>query len=110
MQDKTDPAAANEALADCVEEAERVLSILNTLMDITEAETGMMKLQRESLDLRLILREVVELYQYVAEEKKVSVHADLDEPCLASVDRNRLRRSSATCSTMPSSTPMRADR
>jgi signal transduction histidine kinase len=92
LQDKTDPAAANEALADCMEEAERVLSILNTLMDITEAETGMMKLQRESLDLRLIIREVVDLYQYVAEEKRVSIHTDLDEPCLASVDRNRMRQ------------------
>ena len=34
------PAAVREALADCVEESERVLDILNALMDITEAETG----------------------------------------------------------------------
>ena len=40
-------AAAREALADCVEESERVLTMLNTLMDITEAEAGMMKLNRE---------------------------------------------------------------
>ena len=92
LQDHTDPAAASEALADCVEEADRVLSILNTLMDITEAEAGMMKLDRESLDLRLIVREVIDLYQYVAEEKKISIHTDLDEPCAASVDRNRLRQ------------------
>ncbi len=92
LQDHTDPAAASEALADCVEEADRVLSILNTLMDITEAEAGMMKLDRESLDLRLIVREVIDLYQYVAEEKKISIHTDLGEPCAASVDRNRLRQ------------------
>jgi signal transduction histidine kinase len=92
LQDRTDPTAANEALADCVEEADRVLSILNTLMDITEAETGMMNLRRESLDLRLILREVIDLYQYVAEEKNVSIHTDLGEPCMACVDRNRLRQ------------------
>ena len=81
LQDHTDPAAASEALADCVEEAERVLSILNTLMDITEAEAGMMKLHRESLDLRPIVREVIDVYQYVAEEKKISIHTDLGEPC-----------------------------
>jgi signal transduction histidine kinase len=28
----------------------------------------------------------------VAEEKKVSLHTDLDEPCVASADRNRLRQ------------------
>ena len=36
-----------EALADCVEEADRVLVMLNTLMDISEAESGAMQLQRE---------------------------------------------------------------
>jgi signal transduction histidine kinase len=92
LQDRTDPAVANDALADCVEEAERVLSILNTLMDITEAEMGMMKLHRESLDLRLIIREIVDLYQYVAEEKNISIHTDLDDPCVASVDHNRMRQ------------------
>ncbi len=92
LQDHTDPAAASEALADCVEEAERVLSILNTLMDITEAETGMMKLHRESLDLRVIIREIVDLYQYVAEEKHISIRTDLGERCVASVDRDRLRQ------------------
>jgi signal transduction histidine kinase len=92
LPDHTDPAAMREALADCVEESEKVLSILNTLMDITEAEAGMMKLQREVLDLRLVIREVVDLYQYVAEEKKISIHTDLPDPCVALVDRNRMRQ------------------
>ena len=45
LQPDAAPAAAREALADCVEESERVLNMLNTLMDITEAEAGMMKLR-----------------------------------------------------------------
>jgi signal transduction histidine kinase len=81
LQPGADPAAAREALADCVEESERVLDMLKTLMDITEAEAGMMKLQREPADLCQLAREVVELYQYVAEEMKIAVHLDL--PALA---------------------------
>ena len=92
LQDPTDPTAVREALADCVEEAERVQSILNTLMDITEAETGMMKLQREAVDLRRVIREVVDLYQYVAEEKQIPIHTELSEPCVVSVDHNRMRQ------------------
>jgi signal transduction histidine kinase len=92
LQPDADPAAAREALADCVEESERVVSMLNTLMDITEAEAGMMKLQREPADLRQLVREVVELYQYVAEEKKIAVHTELPAPCEASVDRTRMRQ------------------
>jgi len=92
LQPGTDPAAAKEALADCIEESERLLSMLNTLMDITEAEAGMMKLQREPVDLCQLAREVVELYEYVAEEKKISVETDLPQPCEALVDRVRMRQ------------------
>src|SRR5882724_6426485 len=76
LQPGADPAAAREALADCLEESERVLNMLNTLMDIAEAEAGMMKLQREPSDLCEITREVVELYEYVAEEKKIAVRTE----------------------------------
>ncbi len=41
-----------EALADCVEETDRVLVMLNTLMDISEAESGTMQLQREPVRAR----------------------------------------------------------
>jgi signal transduction histidine kinase len=92
LQPNAEPAAAREALADCLEESERVLSMLNTLMDITEAEAGMMKLQREPTDLCQLAREVVELYQYVAEEKQVAIRPDLPGPCEAAVDRTRMRQ------------------
>jgi signal transduction histidine kinase len=92
LQPGAEPAAAREALADCLEESERVLSMLNTLLDITEAEAGMMKLQREPVDLCQVAREAVELYQYVAEEKKITVRTELPAPCTASVDRTRMRQ------------------
>lgn len=92
LQAQAPPDSAREALADCLEESERMLSMLNTLMDITEAETGMMKLHREQVDLCQIAREVVELYQYVAEEKKIVVETDLPAPCEVSIDRTRTRQ------------------
>jgi signal transduction histidine kinase len=91
-----DGQTAREALADCVEESERVLSMLNTLMDIAEAEAGMMKLQRESVDLRQLVGEIIELYQYVAEEKKISIRTELpDSPVPVSADRIRMRQALA---------------
>ena len=66
--------------------------MLNTLLDITEAEAGMMKLQREPMDLCGMVREVVELYEYVADERKVTVRTELPAVCNAPVDRNRMRQ------------------
>jgi signal transduction histidine kinase len=96
LQPGADPGTAHDALADCVEESERVLSMLNTLMDITEAESGTMKLQREPVDLCQLAHEIVDLYQYVAEEKKIRVQSDLpNAPVLVSVDRTRMRQALA---------------
>jgi signal transduction histidine kinase len=92
LSPSAEPAAPREALADCVEESERVLAMLNTLMDITEAEAGMMKLDRAPVDLCQMVREVAELYQYVAEERKVTVHTELPAVCEADADRNRIRQ------------------
>jgi signal transduction histidine kinase len=95
LQQNPDPAAAREALADCVEESERVLSMVTTLMDIAEAEAGTLRLQRQPVDLCRLLREVVDIYEYVAEEKKIRVLAELPPACEASVDANRVRQAFA---------------
>jgi signal transduction histidine kinase len=84
--------ASREALADCVEESDRVLTMLKTLMDVAEAEAGMMKLAWERIDLRGLLDEVVEVYEYVAEEKGVEVVKEYADECQAWVDPSRMRQ------------------
>jgi signal transduction histidine kinase len=86
------PEGSQEALADCVEESDRVLTILQTLMDVAEAEAGAMKLALAPVDLCSLLREIIELYQYVAEEKKITVTTDFSEPCEGLVDLIRMRQ------------------
>ncbi len=92
LRENTDPAAMREALADCMEESDRVLSMIKTLMDIAEAEAGTMRLERRTVDLCQLLREVVEMYEYVAEEKKIKVTADLPPGCQAPADATRMRQ------------------
>jgi signal transduction histidine kinase len=92
LQREGDPTATREALADCVEESERVLSILNTLMDVAEAEAGMMKLDRQPANLARLGREVLEVYACVAEEKGITLQSDLSRTCDAPVDANRFRQ------------------
>ena len=91
LQKNPDP-AAREALADCVEESDRVLGMLTTLMDVSEAEAGMMKLQRAPVDLRSLAREAAEIYELVAEEKQVAIHIEDGLPLVAEVDAHRLRQ------------------
>lgn len=81
-----------EALADCVEEADRILTMLNTLMDISEAETGAMKLHLEEMNISKLVRDTVELYAHVAEDKRVSLHIASPDDLSLSFDVNRMRQ------------------
>ncbi len=69
--------------------------MVTTLMDIAEAEAGTLRLQRQPVDLCQLLREVIDIYEYVAEEKKIRVTADLPPSCEAPVDANRIRQAFA---------------
>jgi signal transduction histidine kinase len=94
VQATPDP-AAREALADCVEETDRVLTMLTALMDITEAEAGMMKLNLEKTSIASLLASVVGLYEFVAEEKRITITTAFTEPCEAIVDATRMRQAFA---------------
>ena len=87
-----------EALADCIEETDRVLVMLNTLMDISEAESGAMKLQREPVALADIVTRAVDLYHDVADAKGVTLSippSAVAEPIVVSADRTRLEQVAA---------------
>jgi signal transduction histidine kinase len=88
----TADAIAGEALADCVEEADRVLTMLKALMDITEAESGVMQLQREPTSIATLLADVIDVYQLVADEKHIAITTDCESPCIATVDAVRMRQ------------------
>ncbi|MFN7139143.1 MAG: sensor histidine kinase [Limisphaerales bacterium] len=92
LRDHQNSEAAQEALADCVEESDRVLTMLRTLLDVAEAEAGVMKLAREKVDLKQLIGEVTELYEIVAEEKQIVLSTHAPEVCETEGDPTRLRQ------------------
>jgi signal transduction histidine kinase len=66
-------AELRDALADCLEEAERVTATLDALMDIAEAETGAMRLKVDTFDLADAVRDAVDLYSDLAEHKQLRI-------------------------------------
>jgi signal transduction histidine kinase len=79
-----------EALISCVDESDRISAMLNTLMDISEAETGTMRLALEKVDVLRLLGQVFELYSYIAEEKGISLRMSARERLYSLADRNRI--------------------
>src|SRR5258708_24169857 len=89
------PESARDALADSIEETDRVLTMLTTLMDVTEAENGMMRLNLERCSISSLLAEVADLYQLIAEEKSIEIKSHFLNLGYAEVDSNRMRQAFA---------------
>ena len=90
MQDAGDPAEARAALADCVNESDRVLHLLEVLLDISAAEAGALQLNRDPLDVRSLVDRAADLYREVAEEKNITVLVDQPAPAECPADAIRL--------------------
>jgi signal transduction histidine kinase len=81
-----------EALEDCAENADAVVQILNSLLNLAEAESGSSALKRELTPVSDLVSPVVDLYDIVAEERSimVSFQAAIDPGVL--VDRARVKQ------------------
>jgi signal transduction histidine kinase len=84
-----------ERLADCVEESDRVLVMLNALMDISEAESGTMQLRREPVLLAEVVARAIDLYRDVADAKGVILAAAAAADVVVTADRTRLEQVAA---------------
>lgn len=87
--------ALREALLDCAEESERIVNILNILMDISEAETGAMQLNLQGINLLELVEGIKDLYQLSAEEKALALVVSVPEAMVVHADPGRLRQALA---------------
>ena len=89
-----------DALTTCVDETDRTLLMLDTLMDISEAESGAMHLRREPVDVRAVASRAIDLYRDVAEHEGVWLGLtgeplDGSDSIVVSGDRTRLEQVAA---------------
>jgi signal transduction histidine kinase len=87
--------AAVDALADCVEEADRVSTILDTLMDIAEAEAGLAKLEIASLPLAALIADAADAYDEFAQERGITIIREIPDEIRVNGDSTGLFRAFA---------------
>ena len=83
---------ARSVLADTLEETERVETIIRTLMDVAQAEAGVMRLRFQPTDLGALVDAGLELYEDVAAEKEIVVEKQFHEPVIVPADAPRIRQ------------------
>lgn len=87
-----DTPALRQALEEALEESDRIIAMLNTLMDISEAETGTMALRLERTSIGELIAQTVDLYEDLAEDAGVRIQVDVPGTLEADLDRSRFRQ------------------
>ena len=81
---------AQNTVQDLLDEADNLLSTFNALLRIAQIESGNRLSEFDEVDITIILRDVMELYEPLAAEKRLTVSADLRGPLRTQGDRDLL--------------------
>ena len=75
-----------------VEECDRLLGMINTMLDISEAKAGLSKLNISKVDISKIVEETCEIFQPVAEDKNIKIIKKLPVNTFIWADNQKLQR------------------
>lgn len=75
-----------------VENCDHLLNLINTTLDVSEAEAGVASLKKSQVSLKPMLSDICELFRYVAEEKNVALEVNLPNDCSVQGDISKLQR------------------
>ncbi|AHF98011.1 sensor histidine kinase [Desulfurella sp.] len=88
-QSKLNP---KDALLSCLDESDKILTLLNAIVDISQIETGSLRLNIEKIQLKKLIDDVIDLYDYVIEEHNMNLSVKCNENIYIYGDFNRLRQ------------------
>jgi len=93
MKQGREASAAEEALAAIVEESDRLSAMINTMLEIAQADSGVMQMETASVDIAGILREAHELFLPVTEDAGITMVLETEHaPMVLMGDGARLQR------------------
>lgn len=88
-------ARGRDATAGIVENCNQLTHIIDTMLSIAEMGAGAARMEIEEVDLQNVVREALELFQPVAEEKEIALNGETPHTLSVRGDRRRIQRSLA---------------
>jgi heavy metal sensor kinase len=78
--------------ASTIEECDRLLDMINTMLMISKTESGVDKLSLEEIDLTSLVRKACELFEPIAEDKRVTLGCDVPNKSYLVGDNRMIQR------------------
>jgi len=81
-----------DSVGEAVEDLDRLLQLLNTTLDLAEAEAGALHMHRGPVDLSDVVRQLVDIYHPAMAERQHEVTIDLEKHVVVDADLPLLNR------------------
>jgi signal transduction histidine kinase len=81
-----------DSIGEAIEGLDRLLHVLNTNLDVAEAQAGALHMDRSVVDLSDVVRQLVDLYQPAMAERHHEVLVDLENHTIVDADVRLLNR------------------
>jgi signal transduction histidine kinase len=78
--------------ANAIEESDRLLDMINTMLVISKAEAGAGEFVFEKIDLSTMINEACELFSPLAEDRGIVFECRIEETCVVEADIRMLQR------------------
>lgn len=75
-----------------IEESDRLLKMINTMLEISETEAGVVTLSLSEVDISELIEEACDLFQPLAEDKGLYIEVNVPRPCFLRCDKNKLQQ------------------
>jgi signal transduction histidine kinase len=83
-----DAGELRESVGESIADVDRLLATFSALLRIARLESGGYRLRREPLILAELVSDALELYDVVAEEKRIAIDTELDADAIVAGDRD----------------------
>jgi signal transduction histidine kinase len=81
-----------ESVGEAIEDLDRLLNLLNTTLDLAEAEAGALRLDRSPIDFAGLMKQLIDLYQPAMVERHHELTEELEPHLVVNADLSLLSR------------------
>lgn len=81
-----------DSLQTCLEESDRILSMFNSILEISDANYGTINLEKKNVKLKETVSSIANIYEDVMEDNNIKISISIDDDIVLRADENKLLR------------------
>lgn len=81
LSNENTPPTFRSAASDTIEECDRLSQMINSILDVAEAEAGALQVTKQKVNISQLVQDACELFEEVAEQKGIKLTCRLQKDC-----------------------------